>query len=84
VLSEAQLQGDPQRLADGWKRRFIADSTRAEEAMRLYASLGYEVCADPIRVEEMMEDCEDCQLITRLRFVTIYTRRPRPAEPRSG
>jgi hypothetical protein len=29
ALSEAQLEGDPARLADGWERRFIADAPRA-------------------------------------------------------
>ena len=75
ALSEAQLEGDPQRIADGWERRFIADRPRAEEAIELYTRLGYEVCADPIMREELADDCEDCLLVARLRFVTIYTRR---------
>jgi hypothetical protein len=76
ALSEAQLEGDPRRIADGWERRFIADRPRAEEAIELYAGMGYEVCADPIMPEELADDCEDCLLVARLRFVTIYTRRP--------
>jgi hypothetical protein len=76
ALSESQLEGDPQRIADGWERRFIADRPRAEEAIELYAGLGYEVCADPIMPEELADDCEDCLLVAQLRFVTIYTRRP--------
>jgi hypothetical protein len=76
ALSEAQLEGDPQRIADGWERRFIADRPRAEEAIELYAGLGYEVCADPIMPDELADDCEDCLLVAQLRFVTIYTRRP--------
>lgn len=75
ALSEAQLEGDPQRIADGWERRFIADRPRAEEAIELYTGLGYEVCADPIMREELADDCEDCLLVAQLRFVTIYTRR---------
>ena len=77
ALSEAQLEGDPQRIADGWERRFIADRPRAEEAIELYTGLGYEVCADPIMREELADDCEDCLLVAQLRFVTIYTRRVR-------
>jgi len=76
ALSEAQLEGDPQRIADGWERRFIADRPRAEEAIELYTGLGYEVCADPIMSDELADDCEDCLLVAQLRFVTIYTRRP--------
>lgn len=75
TLSEAQLAPDPNRVASGWVRRFIADAVRAREAIALYESLGYEVCADPLRAEEMADDCQDCVLLAQLGFVTIYTRR---------
>jgi hypothetical protein len=79
VLSEAQLAPDPARLADGWERRFIADGRRAEEMIALYRDLGFEVCADPVRPEQMEDDCEDCKLLMLLEFKTIYTRkRPTP------
>ena len=75
MLSDAQIAGDPQRLADGWERRFIADGQRAEEMIRLYEELGFEVATDPIRPEDMDDDCEDCQLLAQLRFQLIYTRK---------
>jgi hypothetical protein len=77
LLSAEQLAGDPARIADGWERRFIADAQRAQEAMELYAELGYEVCADPVSAEEVGEDCGDCQLLAALQFKVIYTRRRR-------
>lgn len=76
VLSENMLQPDPARVADGWERRFIADGKRAEEAIALYEELGYEVCADPVRSDELRDECEACRLVALLRFQTIYTRRP--------
>ena len=75
LLSESQLAPDPARVADGWERRFVADGPRVEEAMRLYAELGFEVCADPLKPEDLAGECEDCQLLMLLRFKTIYTRR---------
>ncbi len=75
VLSQAQLEADPQRIADGWERRFVADAERAKEAMQLYAQLGYEVCADPVRADQMDEQCADCQLLMLLQFKMIYTRK---------
>lgn len=75
VLSEKQLSADPARIADGWERRFIADSKRVEEAMRLYEELGYEVCADPVLVDQIDPDCEGCQLVMLFQFKTIYTRK---------
>lgn len=77
VLSEAQIAADPARTAQGWERRFIADGARAEEMMQLYRELGYEVVADPIQPEHIGGDCEDCQLVMRLQFKMIYTRRKR-------
>jgi hypothetical protein len=77
MLSEAALQGDPALLADGWERRFMTDGARAQEVVELYASLGYEVRAEPVRREDVADDCEDCQLVMLLKFATIYTRRPR-------
>jgi hypothetical protein len=76
VLSEEHLAPDPARVAAGWERRFIADGSRADEAIRLYEELGYEVAADPIRQDELAGDCTDCQLLMLLQFRTIYTRRP--------
>jgi hypothetical protein len=75
LLTEAALAPDPRRVAAGWTRRFVTDVGRAEESMTLYRALGYEVAADPLRPEEMPEDCETCELALRS-FRTIYTRRP--------
>jgi len=75
VLSEEQLRPDPARLAAGWVRRFIASGARVDEAIALYRELGFEVVADPVRTDEVGEDCEDCQLVAVLDFRTIYTRK---------
>lgn len=79
VLSEAALSADPKLVAEGWERRFIADGRRAEEAVALYQQLGYEVRAEPLRKEELEDNCEDCQLVALMQFKTIYTRRKGPA-----
>jgi hypothetical protein len=74
-LSEAQLEPDPALVAEGWERRFIADPFRAKEALELYAQLGYEVRAEPVRPVELGGDCEDCRVVTLFQFKTIYTRK---------
>jgi hypothetical protein len=76
AVSEAAIRPDPERIAAGWTRRFIADAARAEEAMDLYRELGFEVCADPVRPEDLAGECEACRLVAALRFKSIYTRRP--------
>lgn len=75
VLSDAELQADPALIAEGWERRFTADPPRAEEAIELYSKLGYEVRAEPLRSDEMTQDCEECRQLAALQFKTIYTRR---------
>ncbi|HSM09320.1 MAG TPA: hypothetical protein VLA33_09920 [Gemmatimonadota bacterium] len=81
MLSEAHLHPDPARVADGWERRFVTDAKRAAEAVELYESLGFEVVADPVRPEEMGEQCDTCRLLVLLKFRTIYTRRVPEAAP---
>ena len=75
VLSEKQLQADPELVSEGWERRFVADARRAEETMELYEQLGFEVRAEPAQAEELGDDCDGCQLFLLLQFKTIYTRK---------
>jgi len=75
VLSPGQLQADPALVAQGWERRFTADVQRAKEAMELYEQLGYEVRAEPMRPEELDDDCEDCGTVVAFHFLAIYTRK---------
>ena len=41
----------------------------------LYEELGFEVVADPVKPEQLVDDCQDCRLLILLEFKTIYTRR---------
>ena len=75
MLSDAQLEPNPELAAQGWERRFTADPQRAQEVIELYAQLGYEVRAESISVGEVAEDCEDCRSKTVIDFKTIYTRK---------
>jgi hypothetical protein len=63
------------RESEGWERRFVADRRRAEEAVALYESMGFEVAAEPFVSDEMDPECADCRLVTLLEFQTIYTRK---------
>ena len=78
MLSDAALEGDPELLAQGWERRFMADAERAREAVELYEELGYEVRTEAVHAEDVADDCEDCQLLMLLKFQTIYTRKGAP------
>ena len=69
---------DPELLADGWRRRFMADPPRAEEARIIYKELGFEVRTEAIKSSELSILCGDCRLATCHAYVTLYTRRSPP------
>ena len=76
ALSEEQLAADPARLAEGWERRFVIESPRAAELMRLYEDLGFETVADPIRsATAIEEECAQCPVAAALEFCMVYPRR---------
>jgi hypothetical protein len=77
--AQAQIAADPARLAAGWERRFVVEARRAAEYVDLYESLGFEVAADPVRREQVADDCDDCRIALLLEFRTIYTRPRGPA-----
>ena len=74
-MTDLVVQPDPVRIADGWEFRFAADGARADEALRLYRELGFEVAADPVAPKNLPPDCGDCRIVTALRFQMVYTRR---------
>lgn len=67
---------DPARLQEGWEYRFVQQGERAEEMIRLYRELGFEVASDPVPGGGGAGGCTDCFAGTRLEFRSIYTRRP--------
>jgi hypothetical protein len=74
-FSEAGLKPDPTLVAEGWQPRFIGDARQVKEATALYEELGFEVRAEPVPVEQMGDECTDCQVLILLQFKTIYTRK---------
>jgi hypothetical protein len=76
LAGDVVVPPDPARAAAGWERRFVADGARAEEMIRLYRELGFEVETDPVRAEELTGPCEGCRVVALLRFQVVYTRRP--------
>ncbi len=66
---------DPALLADGWVRRHMAGPDRAQEAMVLYAELGYEVLSRRLTESDLAPACRGCAGVTGCAFVVIYTRK---------
>ena len=74
------VEADPARTADGWTYRFVAEGARAEEMVRLYLELGFEVAADPVLTSTDEQVCTECYDASPRPYQAIYTR---PAEESS-
>jgi len=75
---EHAIAADPELIAAGWERRYLADPDRAREAVELYTSLGYEVKAQKLTPADFDASCGDCPAHVCQAYVLIYTRK-RPA-----
>jgi len=69
------VQDDPDLIAQGWVRRFMADPTRAKEAVELYESMGFEVKVQELTPEDFGPNCTDCGSNLCQSYVLIYTRK---------
>lgn len=77
-LPDLEFPPDPALVADGWQRRFMADPHRAQEAVRLYSDLGFEVHVAQIDPADLSEICGECRMMVCNAYVTIYTRKSLP------
>lgn len=74
-FSEEAIRSDPALIAQGWKRRYLADPPRAEEAKALYRSLGFEVRAQELNPVDFGDACAHCAEAVCGSYVLIYTRK---------
>ena len=67
---------DPALVAEGWQLRTFTDPKKAEEATGLYRGYGYEVRREPVRPENLPEECDACATNAVCQsYVLIYTRK---------
>ncbi len=79
--AEARIRPDPVRLAVGWERRFVIETARAGDLVRLYEDTGHEVAVDPVPADALAEQCDGCRIVFMREYVSIYTRRRPTAAP---
>jgi hypothetical protein len=75
ILPDLSFDPDPELVAQGWERRFMADPKQVEEATRLYSELGFEVRTERVLPSELSDLCGSCALATCHAYVTLYTRK---------
>ncbi len=74
-IPAAGIPGNRALEAEGWQRRYLADEHRAQEALELYRSLGFEVRAEKLEPSDFGPQCGECSLTVCRSYVLIYTRK---------
>jgi hypothetical protein len=73
--ADYSVRDDPELIAEGWVRRFMADPTRAKEAVELYQSMGFEVKVKELTPSDFGPKCTDCGSNLCQSYVLVYTRK---------
>ena len=69
------VQDNPDLIAQGWVRRFMAAPDRATEAVELYESMGFEVKVVELTPADFGPNCTECGSSMCQSYVLIYTRK---------
>lgn len=59
----------------GWIKRTTTDEPRLSEIVEEYESLGYEVRLEPVKLEELDEQCKRCYENQLDKLKTVYIRK---------
>jgi hypothetical protein len=74
-VDEFAVPADPGLVAEGWVRRYLTDPIRAEEAIDLYTSMGYEVTVRKLTPADFGPMCGTCASSVCRSYVVVYTRK---------
>ena len=59
----------------GWVKRTTIDEPRLSEIIEEYEFLGFEVHLEPIKLEDLDEECRTCYQNQLDKLKTVYTRK---------
>jgi hypothetical protein len=60
---------------EGWVKQTTIGEPRLSEIVELYESLGYEVCLESVKLDEMDEECRRCYESEIGEVKTVYVRK---------
>jgi hypothetical protein len=60
---------------EGWIKRTTIDEPRLSEIVKEYKTLGYEVHLEPVKFEDLDEDCRKCYRESIDKIKTVYVRK---------
>jgi len=62
---------------EGWVKQTTIGEPRLSEIVELYRSLGYEVRLEPVKLDELDEECRRCYESEIDEVKTVYVRKKR-------
>lgn len=60
---------------EGWVKQTTIGEPRLSEIVELYRSLGYEVRLEPVKPEELDDECRRCYELEGEKVKTVYVRK---------
>lgn len=63
---------------EGWTKKFTARESQLSEYVKMYESLGFEVCLQPLDVAKG-DQCRQCFAVGGDQYRVIYTRKKQPS-----
>ena len=60
---------------EGWIKRTTIGEPRLSEVVELYKSLGYDVRVEPVKLDELDEECKRCYENEADEAKTVYVRK---------
>jgi len=79
--AERGIRTNPELVAAGWERRYLADPARAREAVDTYGSAGFEVHLEKLAPDDFGSACVSCAQAVCASYVVVYTRKKTPGGP---
>lgn len=73
ACGESKMSEDLEKR--GWNKRTTIGEPRLTEIVELYKSLGYEVRVEPVKLDELDDDCKKCYADEAEEVKTVYVKK---------
>jgi len=74
-MAERKGLREKESTEEGWVKQTTIGEPRLSEIVELYKSLGYEVRLEPVKLDELDEECRRCYESEIHEVKTVYVRK---------
>jgi len=74
-MAERKKSREEELKERGWIKQTTIGEPRLSEIVELYKSLGYEVRLEPVKLDELDEECRKCYELDGDKVKTVYIRK---------